>query len=185
MKIDLNDTKQLLLQYIEEAISSPSTLNKEKTVYFLVQIRKVLEISKIKKEKFITLSFFIDWIAHSVKDRNSFWFNFIKEKVQSNIENTKRILESKNINRIIDEKYFWRREFTRHITLDSLKDDLIIFSQDFDINIETILLPKNWNIFRGFLMEVLADTPIEINDKSCLITTIFIHSKKNQTNFPQ
>ena len=185
MKIDLNDTKKLLLQYIEEALSNKSNLNKEKTVYLLVQIRKVLEISEIKNGKFITLLFFINWTVHSRINRNSSWFNFIKEKVKYSIGNSKKILESKKINRIIDEKHFWHTEFQRHIGLQSLKEDLITFAHDFNIDIESILLSKNWNIFRGFLMEVLADTPIEIDDKSCPITTILIHSKKNQTNFVQ
>lgn len=186
MKIDLDTVQQGLLDDLVKSVSNTENLSKERTVYLMVLFRKVLEISNLEKDaNFLTLTFFIDWTFHARKTRNSHWFNDIKQKVESSIENSKKTLQAKGINRVIDPKYFWEKEFHNHISLHSLRNDLELFASTFQIDINILFISKNWDYFRDSIMHVLADAPIEIDDTDCPVSSILIHSDKNKMKFSQ
>jgi hypothetical protein len=186
MKFDLLAVQQLLLNEISKSFSDVQQLNREKLVYLLVQIRKVLEISDVSKDdRFIILTFFIDWALHPRKNKNKVWYESIKKKVILSIDNSRQILMSKGLEREIDINAVWSHEFHTFITLSGLKENLKFFSDYFKVNLKTLFELEKFDLFREVMMEVLSESPIEIEDDECPINAILIQSNKNKTKFSQ
>ncbi len=186
MKIDLSKVQQSLLSNISESFSDIQHLNKERLVYLLVQIRKVLEISDLgKNENFTTLTFFIDWTLHSRKNKNRHWYKSVKDKVLLSIEKSREIRKAKGIEREIDINDKWSHEFFENIKLRYLHEDLSKFSNRYNLKFEALADIEKFSLFRDVMMEVLAEVPIEIEDSECPISTIQIQSSDNKTKVIQ
>jgi hypothetical protein len=140
-----------------------SGLREEKDmVYLLVEIRKILDHEKIKKD-FPYLSLFCDWILHIKIDRNNTGVKVIKQ-IDS------RILDRAKYDLLGGDIFYKNRQIPvirRLINLWDFKKELRFFFKKFNLNIKN-LIGCNWTRFICLLLNVLVDVPLTFDDQEKL-----------------
>lgn len=120
------------------------------TVYFLVQLRKILDHRAAEEKTYPNLRFYCDWVVHISKDRVSESTISILKNLQDDIE--KQITSKRQGTRAaIDFAYF-----------EHLKPELISLIKEEGISSENLEAPDKWASFIAQLVKVLENQPLVI-----------------------
>ena len=154
------NNNQLILNRILSLIDKKVD-NSEKVVYFIIEIVKYLELNK-RKQDFIMLSFYRDWISHAYIDRNKTAGDLLvslESKIKKGYTGTQIAKEFIN-----NSKEFF--------TLETLKAELFKFLNENNLPNDLVTKKHNWEIFIKSLFEILEETPIVIQESGSKISSI-------------
>jgi len=125
------------------------SLEKERVVYIMVEIRKFIDQSGDKHSKWPELNFWCNWVVHS-KLSGAFAIDTL-DKME------KYVIDYPN-------KKFHHSSFNEQfISLERLRAKLFKFLQYEDLPLEVLDIPQ-WNLFSKYLLETLGDCPLEKKD---------------------
>ena len=130
--------KELLAKNIEDFSSMQS---------LFLNIRILIEKRNLK-EKYKTLNFYCNWVAHSKIDTNPFLYPFLRE-ISINLHYTNKDY----VNSVV-----------KALKTDILKQELFLLLKDFDILFMQGININSWYKFLFLLFEILIDKPINYKD---------------------
>ena len=139
-----------IIEKLNLFLNRHSPLDEEcSVVYLMVEIRKVLDLLNLDRDKYPILRFYCDWSVHIKKDHSKPIQNIV-EKIEQSINNGRA----------------FGRQFIPHdlSTFDFVS--LIELKKEMEDFFKQVFLPKiifednNWSEFRHLLLRVLADQPI-------------------------
>lgn len=125
------------------------SIEKEKVIYIMVEIRKFIDRIKSESEtpivKWDNLKYWCDWTVHTMLDR--------KFAVDTLNRMEKFITENPG------EKFHWSKFNSDFISLEGFRYDLYIFLKENNLSSEVTNIPA-WDIFTKYLVENLRDCPL-------------------------
>jgi hypothetical protein len=124
------------------------TLNKERVVYLMVEIRKLMDKSKTNSIGLNTLYFYCNWVVHTEMS-----WKFTKD-VLSRMEKYQEIP---------GQKFNWDDFNSAFISLENLRNDLFSFLKRNNLSRNITNIPK-WYLFSKYLIEHLRDCPLSKGD---------------------
>ena len=188
MDIDLSPVQKEILDEIEEIFSAGRYVTKEEVIYSAVLFRKVLEISHREKDLlFRTLVFYIDWCLHATLNRKDKFFAMLKNEVDSEFLKRNEIRLKKGLGMLSEEskKGIWSEKISQIVLFEEFKKSLSMFAEEYSIDVSILNDRKELKIFRREILKVIANVPLIVNDKGCILDKILVHSDKNKTKFKQ
>lgn len=156
-----------IVEKINALITSNGAFSREKdVVYFLVQLRKLMERDGVHKEH-ASVTFYCDWALHPIKDRGT----QVMEGIYSSIsEECKAFYDEENDNDL--DSIFSLLQFS------ALRNDIEPVLDKYGLN-KKMLDKKIWTVFSKKLLEVLKDQPLVLGNEDINIKEIMITKADN------
>jgi len=150
--------REEIIENLDKTLRKP--LEKERAVYIMVEIRKLIEKEKQVGDKWKNLKYWCDWIVHTHLDQK-----FAKETLMA--------MESYIIKNPANK--FHHSDFNHaFVSLEGLRWEFYEFLKSNDLPMEIVNIPP-WEDFSKFLVESLRDCPLE--KKSGLVRKFFFSKK--------
>lgn len=138
-----NDIKEKLQNIVENGDFASTEMG---VVYFLVEIRKLIEMKAFDTSGLAKLKFYCDWIVHTKKDRTLKPINVFLDSLAREIQN--------------EPNETWKK----FITFEDLKKEILQIAVYRELELNTEKIEKHFKLFKKRLGQVLVRQPIITED---------------------
>jgi len=156
-----------IVEKINDLITSSNAFSSEKdVVYFLVQLRKLMEREGIHK-KHASVTFYCDWALHPKKTRNHKDIKGIYVSIYKECKASYNEEDDNNEDSILSLLQF-----------KSLRNDIELVFEEYELD-KKLLDEKMWTAFSKKLLGVLKDQPLVLGNEDINIKEIMITKADN------